>query len=110
MKTVQCDPAFQTGDMARTLTTRETKEGLELSFGVVQDCGELVRRCTAARNADALRGCAKPRTFRLVAELPLALVEVLAARGIDILRDKKELRKLLNDPAFRAFRTTRGRV
>ena len=100
----------EAGDVIRTMTTREIKGGMELSFGVIQDCDDLIRRCTAARNADTLRGHAKPRAFRLVAELPLALVEVLAARGIDILNNKKELRKLLNDPAFRAFRTTQGRL
>lgn len=98
------------GDAVNTLGMEETRHGLTLHCGIWQDCGGLIERCTAARNADTLRGHQKPRPFRLVAELPVALVEVLKSQGVDVLADKEALRNVLNDPAFRAFRTTEGRV
>ncbi len=98
------------GDVLRIVRPRETRRGVEVSLEVFQDCGDLIERCAAARNADILRGYQKPRTFRLVAELPVALVEVLAVRGVDVIGDREARRKVLNDPAFRAFRTTNGKV
>ena len=108
--TILPEDAFMPGDALETLDMRETRRGLLVSRGIYQDCGELARRCTAARNADSLQGHRKPRAFRLVAEIPVALAEVLKAQGIDIMNDKKALRQVLNDPAFRVFRTTTGRV
>ena len=52
----------------------------------------------------------QPPTFRQVAEFPVALVEILRAKGLDILNDPAAMKKVLNDPEFAAFRTTAGRV
>lgn len=98
------------GDLRQRLELKETKQGLELSCLLEQNCDDLLARCKAARIEDKLRGFRRPGVFRCVAELPLALVELLQEQGMDILRDKEALRRVLNDPAFKAFRTTEGKV
>ncbi len=84
--------------------------GSKIHLTVEQNCDDLISRCTAARSLDKLRGHRKTSAFRCVAELPVALVEVFRSQGVDLLTDDDALRKVLNDPAFRAFRTTEGRV
>jgi len=75
---------------------------------VSQEAGGVMERCAAMRAAQP--AFSKPPVFRQVAEVPVALVSILAARGLDIINDPAAMRKFLNDPAFAAFRTTSGRV
>jgi hypothetical protein len=75
---------------------------------VSQEADDIMARCAAHRAAQP--AFSKPPTFRLVADIPVALVTILAAQGMDIINDPEAMRKFLNDPAFAAFRTTTGRV
>ena len=50
------------------------------------------------------------RAARRVASIPVAVVDIAAAQGLDILGDPEAMRKFLNDPDNRAFRTTLERV
>lgn len=45
-----------------------------------------------------------------VASIPMEVIEAYKKRGIDLMGDQKELRKFLNDPDNRLFRTRPGRV
>lgn len=75
-----------------------------------QDVTDVMERCAAKRAAEEPLGMRRTATFREVAEIPCALVEILRVQGQDILNDPEALRRFLNDPAFAAFRTSRGRV
>ena len=90
--------------------THVTVDGDTTFIQDIQDCTNLIDRCRETKALDVLRGHRKAETFRLVAELPVVLVEALKAQGIDIMTDNDALKRVLNDPAFAAFRTTEGRV
>ena len=75
---------------------------------VNQEVDDVLARCAAMRAAQP--AFSKPPTFRQVAEVPVALVRILAARGMDIINDPQAMKKFLNDPEFAAFRTTTGRA
>jgi hypothetical protein len=78
---------------------------------VSQEVDAVIKHCQAQRAVnDRLRGFRKPKTYQQVAEIPLALVEVLKAQGIDVLNDPEAMRRVLNDSAFAAFRTCGGKV
>jgi len=94
----------QTGDVAETLHI----EGGHSIITVSQEADEVMARCAALRAEQP--AFAKPGTFRQVAEVPVALVAILAAKGMDIINDPCAMRKFLNDREFAAFRTTAGRV
>ncbi len=76
----------------------------------VQDCTDLLGKCRDERAVDVLRNYRKAKAFRCLAELPAALVEDLKAQGMDICTDREALRRVLNDPAFAAFRCSTGRI
>lgn len=92
------------------IVTKATVDGDRVFMQDMQDCGDLLAKCAEERAQDVLRGHRKTETFRCVAELPLVLVQELKSRGMDILADKEALKRVLNDPAFAAFRTSVGRV
>jgi len=71
-----------------------------------QDVTEILKLNKAARDRDNFRGFRLAPTFRKVASIPLAAVDIAKAQGLDILNDPDDMRKFLNDPANRAFRTT----
>ena len=98
------------GNIVSRLDVVPETKGFTVAHLVEQECQDVIDRCTLARNADKLRGHRKPETYRCVAEIPLALVSLLKAQGIDIMQDPAAMRRLLNDPAFKAFRTTEGKV
>ena len=75
----------------------------------LQDVTEIVRLNRAAQNAPKC-GFRKAPVFRRVASIPLAAADIAAAQGLDILNDPEAMRKFLNDPDNRAFRTTLERV
>ena len=71
---------------------------------------ELLSKCADERAQDGLRGHRKTAPFRCIMELPMVLVESLKAQGMDIIADKAALRRVVNDPAFAAFRTSAGKL
>lgn len=75
-----------------------------------QDVTAILRANTASRNEDCLKGFRLAPTFRRVASIPVAVVDIAAAQGLDILNDPEAMRAFLNDPENRAFRTTLERV
>ena len=74
-----------------------------------QDVTEIIRQNRAEQNAQKC-GFQKAPTFRKVDSIPVAVVDIAAAQGLDILNDPDAMRKFLNDPDNRAFRTTLERV
>ena len=74
-----------------------------------QDVTEIVRQNREAQNAQKC-GFAKAPVFRRVASIPVAVVDIARAQGLDIMNDPDAMRKFLNAPDNRAFRTTLERV
>ena len=83
-----------------------TEEGI---ISRAQDVTQIIRQNRAEQNAQKC-GFQKAPTFRRVASIPVAVVDIAAAQGLDILNDPEAMRKFLNDPDNRAFRTTLERV
>ena len=83
-----------------------TEEGV---LSRLQDVTEIIRQNREAQNAQKC-GFRKAPTFRRVASIPVAVVDIAAAQGLDILNNPEAMRKFLNDPDNRAFRTTLERV
>ena len=75
-----------------------------------QDVTEIVRANHAEQMEDRFKGFRKAPTFRRVASIPVAAVDIAKAQGVDLLGDPRALRQFLNDPANRAFRTTLEKV
>ena len=75
----------------------------------LQDVTDIIRQNKEAQNAQKC-GFQKAPTFRRVASIPVAVADIAAAQGLDILNDPEAMRKFLNDPDNRAFRTTLERV
>ena len=48
--------------------------------------------------------------FRKVASIPIAVFDIALHQGYDLLNDPDALKRFLNDPENRAFRTTLERV
>ena len=75
-----------------------------------QDVTEILRMNHFQRGEDRLQGFRFAPTFRQVARIPVAAVDLAAAQGLDILNDPDDMRRFLNDPENAAFRTTMERV
>lgn len=75
-----------------------------------QDVTAIVRRNRFEQGEDRFRGFRLAPTFRKVASIPVAVVDIAKAQGLDILNDAEALRSFLNDRDNRAFRTTLERV
>lgn len=75
-----------------------------------QDVTEILRMNHFQRGEDRLQGFRFAPTFRQVARIPVAAVDIAAAQGLDILNDPDDMRRFLNDPENAAFRTTMERV
>ena len=77
----------------------------------VQDVTGILRQNSALR-AEASHKCGfRPApVFRRVASIPLAVVDIAKAQGMDLLRDPDAMRRFLNDRDNAAFRTTEERV
>ena len=75
-----------------------------------QDVTEILRMNHFQRGEDRLQGFRFAPTFRQVARIPVAAVDIAAAQGLDILNDPDDMRLFLNDPENAAFRTTMERV
>jgi len=76
----------------------------------IQDVTAILEMNKAERNQDRFHGFRRAPTFRKVASIPVAVFDIAAAQGIDLLNDPEALKKFLNDPQNRAFRTTLERV
>ena len=77
----------------------------------VQDVGGIVRLNRVLRNESDRRCGFRPApVFRRVASIPLAVVDIAKAQGLDLMRDPEALRRFLNDRDNAAFRTTEERV
>lgn len=75
-----------------------------------QDVTEILRMNHFQRGEDRMQGFRFAPTFRRVASIPVAAVDIAAAQGLDILNDPDDMRRFLNDPENAAFRTTMERV
>lgn len=75
-----------------------------------QDVTEILRMNHFQRGKDRMQGFRFAPTFRQVARIPVAAVDIAAAQGLDILNDPDDMRRFLNDPENAAFRTTMERV
>lgn len=75
-----------------------------------QDVTEILRMNHFQRGEDRMQGFRFAPTFRQVARIPVAAVDIAAAQGLDILNDPDDMRRFLNDPENAAFRTTMERV
>ena len=59
---------------------------------------------------DKFKGFRKAPVFRKVASIPIAVFDIALAQGYDLLNDPDALKRFLNDPQNRAFRTTLEKV
>ena len=75
-----------------------------------QDGTEILRMNHFQRGEDRMQGFRFAPTFRQVARIPVAAVDIAAAQGLDILNAPDDMRRFLNDPENAAFRTTMERV
>ena len=75
-----------------------------------QEVDEILKINAALRNGDTMKGFRIAPTFRKVASIPTAAIDIAAAQGLDLLHDADALKHFLNDPDNRAFRTTTERV
>lgn len=75
-----------------------------------QDVTEILRMNHFQRGEDRMQGFRFAPTFRQVARIPVAAVDIAAAQGLDILNDPDDMRRFLNDRGNAAFRTTMERV
>lgn len=92
----------------------------ETGFWLDENGGLVVRRTQDVepilehnkRLATADDGYSPSRDVRRVASIPLAVIEQWRAEGFDLLGqyDPKELRRRLNDPDNRFFRTAPGKL
>lgn len=76
----------------------------------MQDVTEIVRMNHFLQGVDKFKGFRIAPDFRKVASIPVAVVDIAAAQGLDILNNPDDLRHFLNHPDNRAFRTTLERV
>lgn len=76
----------------------------------MQDVTEIVRMNQAQQLEDRFKGFRIAPTFRKVASIPVAVIDIAKAQGLDILNDRDAMRYFLNHPDNRAFRTTLERV
>ena len=76
----------------------------------MQDITAILKQNHEAQLNDNFRGFRKAPTFRRVASVPVAVVDIAAAQGYDLLNNPDDMRKFLNHPDNRAFRTTLERV
>ena len=75
-----------------------------------QDVTEILRMNHFQRGEDRMQGFRFAPTFRQVARIPVAAVDIAAAQGLDILNDPDDMRRFLNDPENAAFRPTMERA
>ena len=82
----------------------------EGNFARVQRIDGILAANHAEQMDDRFHGFRKAPTFRRVASIPVAVIDIARAQGIDLLNDPDAMRRFLNDPDNLAFRTTLERV
>lgn len=85
------------------VTDRITPDGI---LTREQDVTDILRQNAEERLKDRFKGFRFAPVFRRVASIPVAVVDIAKAQGLDILGNPDDMRKFLNDPANAAFRTT----
>ncbi len=75
-----------------------------------QDVTDIIEANKQEQLADKFRGFRRAPTFRKVASIPIAVFDIALAQGYDLMNDPEALRRFLNDPQNRAFRTTLEKV
>jgi len=75
-----------------------------------QDVTDIIEANKQEQMADRFRGFRRAPTFRKVASIPIAVFDIALAQGYDLMNDPEALKRFLNDPQNRAFRTTLERV
>ena len=75
-----------------------------------QDVTDIIEANKQEQMADRFRGFRRVPTFRKVASIPIAVFDIALAQGYDLMNDPEALKRFLNDPQNRAFRTTLERV
>lgn len=75
-----------------------------------QDVTAILESNKIERNGEQRCGFRIPKTFRKVASIPVAVVDIAMSQGLDILNDPEAMKKFLNDRDNLAFRTTVERV
>lgn len=72
-----------------------------------QEVTGILEENLALRNeSDRFKGFRFAPSFRKVASIPVAAVDIAKAQGLDILNDPDDLKRFLNDSNNKAFRTT----
>lgn len=79
-------------------------------LATAQDVTAIIEANKRKQNAVQHCGFRKAETFRQVADIPVAAIALAMAQGIDLMHDQDALRRFLNDPENRFFRTTLERV
>jgi hypothetical protein len=82
----------------------------EGNISIMQDVSSILAACHYQQGEDRFKGFRFAPTFRKVASIPVAVVDIAKAQGIDLLNDEAAMRQFLNDPDNRAFRTSLERV
>lgn len=85
------------------VTDRITPDGI---LTREQDVTDILRQNAEERLKDRFKGFRFAPVFRRVASIPVAVVDIAKAQGLDILNDPYAMRAFLNDPANAVFRTT----
>lgn len=75
-----------------------------------QDVTAILEANKQERMEDRFKGFRKAPVFRKVASIPIAVFDIALAQGHDLMNDPDALKRFLNDPQNRAFRTTLERV
>ena len=75
-----------------------------------QDVTAILEANKQEQLADKFKGFRKAPVFRKVASIPIAVFDIALAQGYDLMNDPDALKRFLNDPQNRAFRTTLERV
>ena len=94
-------------DMDHGIIDRMDGEG---NISREQDVTAIVEINHAEQLEDRFRGFRRAPVFRRVASIPVAAIDIAKAQGIDLLNDPAAMKRFLNDPDNRAFRTTLERV
>lgn len=68
-----------------------------------QEVTDILELNAAERNGDRLHGFRIAPTFRKVASIPVAAVDIAAAQGLDLLGDPEAMRHFLNAPETGRF-------
>ena len=75
-----------------------------------QDVTAIIEANKQEQLQDKFKGFRKAPVFRKVASIPIAVFDIALHQGYDLLNDPDALKRFLNDPQNRAFRTTLEKV